>query len=139
MEKPHTVLDKEKVKEAIQLFYELLGLQPDQSRRLEQNIARQAIANCLLFTGNLQITTVSKLLGRHHSTILHYRKKHEANLASWHDYARHYNLAVRVVAPSVAGSFQSQINYIDYQIEKLQEQKQELLDSLKLAEEAEFT
>ena len=76
---------------AKEIFFERIGIKEDQSRKRKLVYARAAFANA--FRREAGPTSMGRILGRDHASIIHYRKLHDENMA-YRDYKQLYDKAV---------------------------------------------
>ena len=82
-------------------YYHVLGLKRDKSRKQEQVKARAAMMTAMR-QNELTTTSIAKLFGSDHSTVVHHTRKHEANIATWPGYEKNYITAVRLCGEKLA-------------------------------------
>ena len=84
------------MRSAIESYYQVIGLTPEDSRKADQVKARNAIGVALSkWSKNQQ--EVAKMLGRDRSTIAHMNIEHEDNLQHWSGYKNLFEYATLIV------------------------------------------
>jgi len=127
----------EQVKQVVDDYYNSIGVEPNyNTRKAEQAQSRAAIMCALRDT--LSATAIAKIFGKHHATVLHHKKSHEANISCWEGYNHKYEIARSMVNVNLRSkTVQSQINRIESEIQRLNESAEKLKNSIKLISENE--
>jgi len=88
---------------AVETYYAVIGMQPDESRKAEQVRARNAIGVALLQWADNQ-EQVANILKRDRSTIAHMMINHDSNMQYWKGYSDLYEKAKLIVDNRLSAS-----------------------------------
>jgi hypothetical protein len=113
----------EQGKEALGMYYETIGQEYNaDERHFRHSQPRMALGMAL--TNHLGDTLTADILGKDRTTIIHYRRNHEANLKAWDGYSTFFETAEYIVNTYFDGMAKvNRINYIDKIINRLLQEK----------------
>ena len=115
-----------KEKELLKLYYHILGLKPNQSRKAEQVKARAAMMTAMRQSG-LKLHHIAEIFGSDHSTVVHHTRKHEANIKFWDGYEDKYSIASGLCGVSIRDrAIKWKIRNLNATIKRLSGMKEEL-------------
>jgi len=123
---------KEQVEEVIAEYYVSIGVEPDYFTRKSEQAQSRAAMMCAL-SDSMTASAISRIFKKHHATVLHHRKSHEANVACWDGYNDKYEIARSMVNVNLRSkTIQSQLDRIEKEIGRLNEISNKLKKSIQL-------
>tara|TARA_B100001093_G_scaffold251050_1_gene240473 strand:+ start:762 stop:1154 length:393 start_codon:yes stop_codon:yes gene_type:complete len=123
---------REQVEQVIADYYVSIGVEPNYLTRKTEQVQSRAAMMCAL-ADSMTATSIARVFGKDHATVLHHKKGHEANLYSWYGYSDKYKIARSMVNVNLrSNTVQCQIDRIENEISKLKELSDRLKNSIQL-------
>jgi hypothetical protein len=112
-------------------YYHVIGLNSDSTRRAEQVKARAAMMSAMRHF-SLTTTSIGRVFGADHSTVVYHTAKHDANMKYWSGYRDNYISASRLCNNTMKNKVvQSKLKYVTAQIKRLNTLKRDLEETIK--------
>ena len=113
----------EQGKEALEMYYKTIGQKYDaDSRHFKHSQPRMAFG--LALSRHIGDTLTADVIQKDRTTVIHYKKSHDANMFGWDGYDTYYETAEYVVNTYFDGMAKvNRIEYIDKIVNKLLKEK----------------
>lgn len=112
-------------------YYHVIGLNSNSTRKAEQVKARAAMMSAMRHF-NLTTTSIGKVFGADHSTVVYHTGRHDDNMKYWFGYRDNYISASRLCNSTMKNKvIQSKLKYVNAQINRLSTLKRDLEETIK--------